>query len=606
MAELLAQGPLPGQKMNLLLKDGERVRLGRDVANGWSIPWDKLLSRQHVDLLIEGDELRVMRLENALNPVIYKGVASSDFRLTFGEEFQIGETVFQLRNDPKPVVSESTVESQFQSIAPEELHTYQFDNAKECLEVLSRLPDLISHAGSQENFPKRLIDLLLEAIPKAEAAAIIVDQTDENSPEEKTLSVRFQSQRKKKDETLHSPVDVLDVDNKNFHPSHRLVRTALKRRECQYYVWSGQDGTDAPYTLKGDFNWAFCIPIEAEACTDWCLYLTGRKSISLNSSSSDSLRGDLRLAELIGQIMGSILQVRLLEDRQSKMTQFFSPKVVKALRNRHSEDSLVPKEGKTTILFCDLRGFSRKSEKEQNDLFALMERVSEALGVMTRNIIAHDGVIADFQGDAALGFWGWPIPPEDGPLAACRTALAINQEFAAAAQDPSATLAAFRVGIGIAHGMAISGTIGTKDQVELGVFGPVVNLASRLESMTKQLRVPILIDETTADYLRDHSSATEVRFRRMCRIRPYGMETALTVSQLIPPVQEDSTISDDLIACYEDALESFIEGRWSETLDKLGELPVSDRAKDFLMIYIATNNYEAPIGWDGVISLSSK
>ena len=59
-------------------------------------------------------------------------------------------------------------------------------------------------------------------------------------------------------------------------------------------------------------------------------------------------------------------------------------------------------------------------------------------------------------------------------------------------------LSGFRMGIGIATGRAVAGKIGTVDQVKVTVFGPVVNLASRLESMTKVLCVPILLDETTA------------------------------------------------------------------------------------------------------------
>lgn len=604
MAELLAQGPIPDQKLNILLADGQSVRLGRAVAKGWSVPWDNMLSREHADLLLEKDLLKVSCLEKARNAILYRGKEVREFQLAIGEEFQIGETVFRLAEDRNLTPSDSTYE--FQSIAPEELRQYKFHNASERLEVLSRLPDLISHAGSDVNFPKRLTDLLLEAIPKADAAAIVVDQPDESDPEESTLSVLFQSQ--KRERTLPSPVESPDIDNENFRPSHRLIRTALERKESQFHIWTDQDGSDAQYTLRDDFNWAFCIPIESEACTDWCLYVTGRLDgmlISLQSPSSNALRGDLRLTELIGQIMGSILQVRLLEDRQSRMTQFFSPKVARTLRNRRSEDVLAPKEGETTVLFCDLRGFSKKSEQEQDNLFALMESVSGALGVMTRKIIEHEGVIADFQGDAALGFWGWPIPPDDGPVAACRTALGINQEFMAIAQQ-SENMEALRVGIGIAYGTAIAGRIGTEEQAKLGVFGPVVNLASRLEGMTKQLRVPILIDETIAEYLRLHSSPEEVRCRRLCRIRPYGMKTALTVSQLLPPVEQDATITDEHIVAYESAVDSFIEGRWSETLEKLGELPVSDRAKDFLMIHIASNNYEPPTDWDGVISLSSK
>ena len=96
---------------------------------------------------------------------------------------------------------------------------------------------------------------------------------------------------------------------------------------------------------------------------------------------------------------------------------------------------------------------------------------------MTHHIRQEGGVVGDFQGDAAMGFWGWPLPQKDAVLRTCRAALAVRAEFEATA--------GFHAGIGVATGRAVAGKIGTVDQVKVTVFGPVVNLASRLEGMTK-------------------------------------------------------------------------------------------------------------------------
>jgi len=156
---------------------------------------------------------------------------------------------------------------------------------------------------------------------------------------------------------------------------------------------------------------------------------------------------------------------------------------------------LAPRESNVTVMFCDLRGFSRQAETSRNDLAGLLDRVSQALGVMTRHISEYGGVIGDFQGDAAMGFWGWPVAADDDPLRACRAALAIRAEFAEAARTPGHPLADFRMGIGLARGTAVAGRIGTGEHFVFTAFGPVVNLASRLEGMTKQLHAPIIIDE---------------------------------------------------------------------------------------------------------------
>src|SRR5205807_10657676 len=134
------------------------------------------------------------------------------------------------------------------------------------------------------------------------------------------------------------------------------------------------------------------------------------------------------------------------------------------------------------------------AEAAGNDLAGLLDRVSQALGVMTRHISAHGGVIGDFQGDAAMSFWGWPVASDDDPLNGCRAALEIRAEFAEAARTAGHPLADFRMGIGLARGKAVAGRIGTGEHFVFTAFGPVVNLASRLEGMTKQVHLPIVID----------------------------------------------------------------------------------------------------------------
>ena len=109
----------------------------------------------------------------------------------------------------------------------------------------------------------------------------------------------------------------------------------------------------------------------------------------------------------------------------------------------------------------------------------LWDNVSEALGIMTSAIVENDGVIGDFQGDAAMAFWGWPLGGEEQIERAARAALTIRRRFAHVARQPGHRLAGFACGLGIAHGPAIAGRIGTLDQFKVGVFGPVVNRAAR-------------------------------------------------------------------------------------------------------------------------------
>jgi adenylate cyclase len=339
------------------------------------------------------------------------------------------------------------------------------------------------------------------------------------------------------------------------------------------------------------------------------LYVAGSSASAhglAGKAVSNDRKGDLRFAELVAEMVGSLRQVRRLESQRALLGNFLSPMVLQAISGESADHALAPRESDLTVLFCDLRGFSKEAEQWRGKLEELLNRVSEALGVMTHNIVKHGGAIGDFQGDAAMGFWGFPLPPPDGPLSACLAALEIRAAFQRAASQPGHPLADFRAGIGIAHGRSVAGRIGTADHAQLTVFGPVANLASRLESMTKQLRVPILLDEPTADYVRKHLAASRGRCRRLGRVRPYGMETALVVSELLPPFEQDGTLSDQNLADFDAAVDSLLAGKWTDALDLLHRVPARDRAKDFLTIFIVQNNYEPPPHWDAVIPMPAK
>jgi adenylate cyclase len=263
------------------------------------------------------------------------------------------------------------------------------------------------------------------------------------------------------------------------------------------------------------------------------------------------------------------------------------------------------------VLFCDLRGFSRESERSAADLFDLLERVSRALGVMTHHILAEGGVIGDFHGDAAMGFWGWPISQEDAAARACRAALGIRAAFQKSREgkgdrEPGTESGSrFRVGIGIASGRAVAGSIGTEHQVKVTVFGPVVNLAARLETMTRRVGVSILIDPATAAAARVEAKDI-CRVRRIAKVVPVGFARPVEISELLPLAGDGPQISDAALAIYEQALSAFIAGNWELSLQYLARLPTDDHAAAFLGRIIGQHGGTPPASWDGAIRLEGK
>jgi adenylate cyclase len=319
----------------------------------------------------------------------------------------------------------------------------------------------------------------------------------------------------------------------------------------------------------------------------------------------DILKGDLKFAELVGDVFGSLRQVSALQRREGQLSRFRSRPVVAALAGQDIDATLKPRKATVTVLFCDLRGSCAIAEDGQGDLMALWEQVNAALSIMSNSILEQDGVIGDFQGDAAMGFWGWPLDREDQVERAAKAALAIRRRFAAHAKEPGHPLARFACGIGLAHGPAIAGRLGTTDQFKVDVFGPTVNLAARLESMTKKFGVAILMDEDCARRLHGSTAADGARSRQLAKVRPYGFKRELSVYELLPAATEPDARPECERLRYEAALEAFTSGRWTDSGDMLGALP-QDATTALLTEYMKSHNGSPPAGWCGVIAMEGK
>jgi adenylate cyclase len=631
VAELVIQGPA-GQLLRQQLIEGQTIRLGRAPTKGWAIEWDRSISREHADLLWDNGRLSVNCLPAAGNPIRLRGESLRAIEVGVSEGFEIGQSSFVV--DVK-YMAKSNVVTQTMQTAPEpmtqmptpppkeepqeEFHTQDVEEALEehsynaselknvsfgdterQMEVLSDLPRLISGSTTDVDLALTLCGLLLDAIPPAVAIAVaLFEEAD----------VHEMQKHDNPDAPIPKPkmmrVQTRDEFDGRFMPSRRLLRKALRRGESVMHIVGDVDSCQ--FTMATSLGWAFCAPITAESCVGWCLYVSGSGGRDGNNFvTEDSLKGDLRFTQLVAQLIGSIRTVRSLQDQKTQLSAFFSPKVVANLTKKGGAgDILAPSERDITVLFCDVRGFSRKSEQLRDDLHKLLDCVKAALGAMTGGILAYDGSIADFQGDAALGFWGWPTPLPDGPMAACRAAFSILQAFALPPGEQG-LLEGFSCGVGIAHGRAIAGQIGTSQQAKIGVFGPIVNQGSRIEGLTRQFGVGICIDEQTANFVRRLMPPGEGRCRRLASLRPKGMDTTLLVHELLPPEVDGCLITETAMLNYEASLDMVIAGRWREAIERLNAVPDDDGAKQFLLKHMGKFDNVPPDGWDGAFTLDSK
>lgn len=606
MADLVAEGPEPFQRWRRQLAVDAIETIGRQSGT-WSIGWDERISRRHMEVKFDGNQLHVKRLPKALNPIYFRGQRIDEFALSPGEHFVVGATLFTLVNDAPQFVSSAPRPDLEKTFDAAELRQAAYREPDRRLATISRLPEIISSSSNDEEAHVRLASLLLSGIEGARAVAIVAERKSGDHYEPHVLHW---------DERL--------LGGNSFRPSSRLIRAANESNQSVLHIWghgntpsaaykfddstSGSEVVEMEATMSRGVDWAFTCPIPGETTRGWQIYVAGAFPRLLEGSgNAEFLHDDLKLTEFAARTFGRLRDARVATRRQAGLRQFFAPIVLSALDEQSTDDPLAPREAEVTVLFCDLRGFSKKSEQESDDLMGLLERVSQALGVMTRNILDHGGVVGDFHGDAAMGFWGWPIAQADAAIRACRAAQAIRTEFEHAAHHPETAkaLAGFQVGIGVATGKAVAGKIGSIDQVKVTVFGPVVNLASRLEGMTKHFRVPVLLDDATAAKLRDGKESP--RIRRVARVRPAGMETPVGLVELLPAAgAAASGLSDDDIATYERGLDAFIAGDWEKAYRELRKGSADDRMVDVLTRIITQHDRSAPRDWDGAIRLTSK
>jgi len=173
---------------------------------------------------------------------------------------------------------------------------------------------------------------------------------------------------------------------------------------------------------------------------------------------------------------------------------YISPEVAKKVLNDKDGVALKGERRECVVMFTDIRGFTAMSEN------ALPEKIvadlNEYFTLMVDVVDNYGGILDKFIGDAIMAVFGAPVPDPEDPLRAVKAALEmrtrlkkINEAFKARG------LPELRTGIGLHSGQVVAGNMGHAERMEYTVIGDTVNLASRLESMTKELKCDVILSE---------------------------------------------------------------------------------------------------------------
>jgi Adenylate cyclase, family 3 (some proteins contain HAMP domain) len=199
------------------------------------------------------------------------------------------------------------------------------------------------------------------------------------------------------------------------------------------------------------------------------------------------------LIPYVGVVAKNFAQEQLEKRRLSR---FFSPSVVEEIVRQKDDAGLGAVRRRMTVLFSDIRGFTSMSERMQPEEVVTFLR--EYLTVMTEVVFRHGGTVDKYIGDAIMALYNVPLEAPDHAAQAVRTAVEFQQRLKPLAERFTAkhggTLAC---GVGINTGDAVVGTIGSEQRLEYTAIGDTINLGSRLESITKDFNVPVVISEAT-------------------------------------------------------------------------------------------------------------
>ena len=313
---------------------------------------------------------------------------------------------------------------------------------------------------------------------------------------------------------------------------------------------------------------------------------------------------------IIAAILTSFTYLSFTEGRDKRMvrkifSRYVSPEIMTELLEKpevfgHGEYG---RKEDMTILFSDLRGFTTLSETLE------AEKVVDLLNChfkhMTEVIFDNKGTLDKFIGDAIMAFWGAPLKIENHVDQAVRAAVEmyrrldlVNSELSEKGYPPVA------IGIGLNSGEVILGNIGSERKMDYTVIGDNVNLASRLEGLTKLYGCPVLITEFTRERLcEDIICMTVDQVRVKGKQKPIGIYAPLALPEDDGQARQKAAGQQSLAAR---GFEQYRQRQWQQAAETFAALENSFLAEVYIQRCRLFQETSPPPDWDGVFVATSK
>ncbi|MFT5132430.1 MAG: adenylate cyclase [Gammaproteobacteria bacterium] len=245
--------------------------------------------------------------------------------------------------------------------------------------------------------------------------------------------------------------------------------------------------------------------------------------------------------------------------------QFIPPELVAEI-SRHPDKLKMEGESKhLTVFFCDLQNFTGVAEQLNPKQLARL--LNEYFNVMTEILYSHGATIDKYIGDSIMTFWGAPLTQEDHAKRAVLSSLDMQDEIGRLSESfikrgwprPS-------MGIGINTGMMSVGNMGSKYRITYTVVGDAVNLAARLETLTRSYHVPTIVSETTM------KESSGIIFRALDVVQVKGKHNK---TKIFEPLCKESDVNENLrlkLNQHQQAMDLYFSEDWQQAQVSFGQL----------------------------------
>jgi adenylate cyclase len=306
---------------------------------------------------------------------------------------------------------------------------------------------------------------------------------------------------------------------------------------------------------------------------------------------------------LFNMTFGFFIERRGKREISGMFGQYIPSELVDEMSENPAACNMDAENRNMTVLFSDVRGFTTISEGlEPAELSNLMNAILTPL----TGVIHHNrGTIDKYMGDAIMAFWGAPLEDKNHALHALQAGYDMIERLQALKHEfKERGWPEVNIGVGINTGEMSVGNMGSEFRMAYTVLGDTVNLGARLEGLTKNYGVDIIVGETTK------AAVPEYFFMKLDVVRVQGKNEPVTIYQPIARQEEVSREEEIEIDEYNKALKFYYGQNWGRAKSKFNLLKESYSERKIYDIYLERiENYinqPPPEKWDGVFTHTTK